>query len=216
MNHLAHVLLSTPAPAQRLGNLFGDAVRGPLRAQDLPAGVIEGVRRHRRIDAMTDRHPESTRLRALFPSSLRRYAGIILDVAFDHHLTRTWPTFCDVSRESFTLEVYGIMHRYPSLLPDRVRPLAPRMIAHDFLNRCETVDGVMAVLSHIDARLSRGFDLCATRRALEDLDAALEEGFRCVFADVHHELGSGPHPGVRSAPRGQVRTGPDPKETKGS
>ncbi|MEQ8515898.1 MAG: DUF479 domain-containing protein, partial [Chromatocurvus sp.] len=105
MNHLAHALLSTPAPAQRLGNLFGDAVRGPLSGHELPAEVLDGVRQHRRIDAITDQHPQSAQMRALFPPSLRRYAGIILDVAFDHYLVRKWPAFCDVSRHSFTLEV---------------------------------------------------------------------------------------------------------------
>ncbi|MEQ8514162.1 MAG: ACP phosphodiesterase, partial [Chromatocurvus sp.] len=93
---------------------------------------------------------------------------------------------------SFTLEVYDAMHQNPLLLPTPVRALAPEMIARDFLNRCETFDGVLAVLSHIEARLSRGFDLRTTRQALEEHDAALEQGFARVFFDVHHVLGSGP------------------------
>lgn len=192
MNHLAHALLADPEPGQRLGNLFGDAVRGPLAAQDLPPTVVEGVRAHRRIDAITDQHPETVRLRGLFPPPLRRYAGIILDVAFDHYLTRRWPGLCDVGRRAFTLEIYDVMHQNPALLPSRVRPLAPRMIARDFLNRCETLDGVMSVLSHIDGRLSRGFDIALARRALERHDAALEQGFIRVFTDVHHALGPDP------------------------
>lgn len=188
MNHLAHALLANPEPPQRLGNLFGDAVRGSLSGIDLPAGVLEGVRLHRQIDAVTDRHPDSIRLRALFPGSLRRYAGIVLDVAFDHYLIRRWPTFCDASRESFTLEVYDTMHQNPALLPDPVRPLASRMIARDFLNRCETMDGVMSVLAHIDRRLSRGFDLSAARQTLEAHDQTLEAGFARVFTDVQRTL----------------------------
>lgn len=192
MNHLAHALLADPQPPQRLGNLFGDAVRGPLSTVDLPAGVLEGVRRHRQIDALTDRHPASVRLREVFPRALRRYAGIVLDVAFDHYLIRQWPAFCDVNRESFTLEVYDVMHQNPALLPEPVRPLASRMIARDFLNRCETMDGVMSVLASIDTRLSRGFDLAAARRTLEVHDEALETGFALVFGDLQRPPGSGP------------------------
>ncbi|WP_162883918.1 ACP phosphodiesterase [Chromatocurvus halotolerans] len=184
MNHLAHALLADPQPPQRLGNLFGDAVRGPLSRVDLPAGVLEGVRRHRQIDAMTDRHPASIRLRERFPRALRRYAGIVLDVAFDHYLIRRWPLFCDVDRESFTLEVYDVMHQNPALLPEPVRLAAPRMIARDFLNRCETMDGVMSVLASIDARLSQGFDVAAAGRTLEVHDGALEYGFTEVFSDL--------------------------------
>lgn len=192
MNHLAHALLADPQPPQRLGNLFGDAVRGPLSTVDLPAGVLEGVRRHRQIDAVTDQHPASIQLRELFPRSLRRYAGIVLDVAFDHYLIRQWPVFCDVKRESFTLEVYEIMHQNPALLPGPVRAAAPRMITRDFLNRCETIDGVMSVLAYIHTRLSRGFDLAAARRTLEVHDRILEAGFAQVFSDVQRTVGSGP------------------------
>lgn len=193
MNHLAHALLADPQPPQRLGNLFGDAVRGPLAAVDLPAGVLEGVRRHRQIDAVTDQHPTSLRLREHFPDSLRRYAGIVLDVAFDHYLIRQWSVFCDVNRESFTLEVYDVMHQNPALLPEPIRPVASRMIARDFLNRCETMDGVMSVLAFIDSRLSRGFDLAAARRTLEVHDETLQTGFAQVFSDMQRPLGSGPN-----------------------
>jgi len=192
MNHLAHALLADPEPPQLLGNLFGDAVHGPLSGIALPAGVLEGVRRHRQIDAFTDQHPASIDLRKLFPGALRRYAGIVLDVAFDHYLIRRWPRFCDADRESFTLEVYSAMHQNPALLPDPVQPIASRMIARDFLNRCETMDGVMSVLAYIDRRLSRGFDLSAARRTLEAHDQTLEERFTEVFTDVHRSLGPGP------------------------
>lgn len=194
MNHLAHALLSAPDPAQRLGNLFGDAVRGPLSRHDLPDRVIQGVRLHRRIDAVTDQHPESARMRALFPASLRRYAGIILDVAFDHYLTLRWHAFCDVSRQSFTIGVYESMQQNPQLLPHRVRPFVPEMISRDFLNRCETMNGVMGVLSRLDARLSRGFDLEAAQLTLEVNDTELQQGFTRVFKDVHHSLESAPNP----------------------
>lgn len=194
MNHLAHALLADPAPARRLGNLFGDAIRGPLSRQDLPAGVIEGAREHRQIDGMTDQHPASTRLRGLFAGDLRRYAGIILDVAFDHYLIRHWPAFCAIDRQSFTLDVYNAMHQNPALLPARVRPLASRMIARDFLNRCETLQGVEDSLSLLSNRLSRGFDAAAACRTLERHDSDCERGFLQVFTDVNHALGSGPGP----------------------
>jgi len=191
VNHLAHALLADPQPPQRLGNLFGDAVRGPLATVDLPAGVLEGVRLHRQIDAVTDQHPTSILLRELFPGSLRRYAGIVLDVAFDHYLIRQWPLFCDVNRESFTLEVYDAMHQNPGLLPGPVRGAASRMITRDFLNRCETIDGAMSVLAYLDTRLSRGFDLAAARRTLAVHDRTLEQGFTDVFSDVQRSLRSG-------------------------
>ena len=204
MNHLAHAVLADPAPAQCLGNLFGDAIRGPLSRQDLPEGVIAGARAHRQIDGLTDRHPTSIHLRGLFAGNLRRYAGIILDVAFDHYLIRHWPAFCEVSRQSFTLGIYDAMHRHPALLPARVRPLASRMIDRDFLNRCETLQGVEDSLGFLSNRLTRGFDVATACRALERHDAACERGFLQVFTDVNHAL-------VRRGPVRDLTSAMDPQ-----
>lgn len=184
MNHLAHAVLSPAQPALRLGNLFGDAVRGPLHAQDLPADVLEGVAAHRRIDALTDTHPVTRALREDFPPSLRRYAGIILDVAFDHYLIRHWDSLCRSDRRDFTLEVYALMTENAALLPPRVRPHAPRMIERDFLNRCASHDGVMAILAHLQGRLSRGFDLRQAEKTLRGQDSALAQGFLEVFSEL--------------------------------
>ena len=54
------------------------------------------------------------------------------------------------------------------------------------------MEGVMNVLSHIDARLSRGFDLRAALQTLEVNATELEQGFTRVFTDVHRSLVSGP------------------------
>jgi acyl carrier protein phosphodiesterase len=184
MNHLAHAVLSPAQPALRLGNLFGDAVRGPLHAQELPADVLKGVAAHRRIDALTDGHPVTRALREDFPRPLRRYAGIILDVAFDHYLIRHWEAVCQRERRTFTLEVYALMTENAALLPPRVRPHAPRMIERDFLNRCASREGVMSVLAHLQGRLSRGFDLRQAEAALRTRDSALAQGFLEVFSDL--------------------------------
>lgn len=80
------------------------------------------------------------------------------------------------------------MQQHPQLLPDRVRPLASGMISRDFLNRCETMNGVGSVLSHLDSRLSRGFDPGAAQQTLEVNDTELQQGFTRVFMDVHRLL----------------------------
>ena len=49
-----------------------------------PAALAAGVRLHRRVDVHTDAHPAVRAARALFVPPLRRYAGIALDVWFDH------------------------------------------------------------------------------------------------------------------------------------
>jgi acyl carrier protein phosphodiesterase len=83
MNHLAHALLSGADDGWRLGGLLGDFVRGRMDPR-LPLPVQRGIAQHRAIDAYTDNHAEIRALRARFQPPYRRYAGILIDIWFDH------------------------------------------------------------------------------------------------------------------------------------
>jgi acyl carrier protein phosphodiesterase len=95
MNFLAHLWLAEAAQLPLAGAVLGDWLRGALPAA-LPPPLAASVRLHRCIDAATDRHPLVRGARGRFPQGPRRYAGIVLDVLFDHALARHWP---DYSRE---------------------------------------------------------------------------------------------------------------------
>ena len=90
MNHLAHALLADAGGIEfALGSAMGDFVRGrPDPAW--PLARQAGLRFHRAIDAFTDAHPEVVAARNQFTPPMRRYAGIVLDVWFDHLLVLKW------------------------------------------------------------------------------------------------------------------------------
>jgi acyl carrier protein phosphodiesterase len=87
VNHLAHALLAGPNDDVLLGSLLGDFWRG---APDpgWPEGVRAGVVLHRKIDVYTDSHPLVAAARSHFGTPWRRYAGILIDIYFDHVLVR--------------------------------------------------------------------------------------------------------------------------------
>ncbi len=85
MNYLAHFYLSGEDPHWRVGGLMGDFLRGPV-PEALPPGVRAGVMLHRRIDAYTDAHPVVGRSRRRVRPALRRFAGIVVDMSYDHFL----------------------------------------------------------------------------------------------------------------------------------
>lgn len=92
MNFLAHLWLADQTGTSLAGSVLGDVVHGPdLSAY--PPEIAEGVRLHRRIDALTDQHPLSLALRADWPDGGRRYAGILLDLVADYVLVRDWPRY---------------------------------------------------------------------------------------------------------------------------
>jgi len=91
VNFLAHLWLTDRARLPLAGAILGDVLRGPLPAS-MPAPLARSVQLHRHVDAHTDRHPRVVAARTGFPQGARRYAGILLDLLFDHVLARDWAT----------------------------------------------------------------------------------------------------------------------------
>lgn len=183
MNHLAHYLLSPPGDGARMGTLLGDFARGP----DLSAWQAEvesAIRLHRRIDSVTDTHPVVAQVKALAPAALRRYAGILMDVFFDHMLIRQWPRFSDVPLEEFCAGVYASLARTAPQMPPPARSLALRIGEYDILRNCETRAGVEHVLKRIASRLTRPVELAAGIAMLDAHDAAIEAAFARFFPEL--------------------------------
>lgn len=99
MNYLAHLWLTEQAGLPLPGAILGDLVHGRLDGR-FPPGLERSIRLHRRIDAVTDAHPAVAEVRAGFGPGARRYAGIVLDLAYDHALALEWARY---SREDLRL-----------------------------------------------------------------------------------------------------------------
>ena len=100
MNFLAHLWLSERAQLPLAGAILGDSLRGALPPA-MPEALARSVRLHRRVDAATDRHPRVQAARRRFDAGRRRYAGIVLDVLFDHVLAQDWPGYSGESLADF-------------------------------------------------------------------------------------------------------------------
>jgi len=92
VNFLAHLWLADQARVPLAGAVLGDWLRGPL-PDDLPAPLALSVRLHRRVDVETDKHPRVVAARTGFGPGQRRYAGILLDLLYDHALALEWRAF---------------------------------------------------------------------------------------------------------------------------
>jgi len=175
MNYLAHLHLGGQTPPQLLGSLYGDFVKGLLPGR-FPADIEEAIRLHRRIDLFTDAHPVIKQAMGRFPTARRRYAGIVLDVFFDHCLARDWAQYSDVSLGAFTHKVYCVLADEPQL-PERLALIAPRMAAQDWLGSYVDFDVVGDALAGISRRLSRPQGLVGAMQELQALYQPLSEDF---------------------------------------
>ena len=152
MNFLAHAYLSGENEKILLGNFIGDFIKGRQALSQLEVEVIRGVELHRAIDEFTDNHPvvheSKTRLRAHY----RHYAGVIVDVYYDHYLAANWNKYHDKSLESFAAQTYAAMQNFENVLPLPFRNMLPYMIQGNWLVSYRDISGIHRALSGMASR----------------------------------------------------------------
>ncbi|CAI8785145.1 acyl carrier protein phosphodiesterase [Pseudomonas sp. IT-196MI5] len=182
MNYLAHLHLGGQRPGQMLGSLYGDFVKGRLQGQFAPE--IEGaIQLHRSIDVFTDRHPLVDVALSRFSLTRRRYAGIVLDVFFDHCLARDWTLYADRPLALFTSDVYRVLSSERQL-PERLAKIAPHMVANDWLGSYQEFEVLEQVLRGISRRLTRPEELAAAMQELRRLYEPLSEDFSLFYPQL--------------------------------
>lgn len=183
MNYLAHLYLAGPDPEARLGNLLGDFVKGPV-PDDLPPARRSGIVLHRRIDSYTDHHPVVLRSKRRIDPRFRRYGGILIDLFYDHLLTRQWALYHDQPLEDFVREVHRLIERRLPELPPRMQRSMQYLLATDLLLAYREMDGIARALSGLERRLSRPSNLGAAWVELERHYDALNEDFAAFFPEL--------------------------------
>ncbi|GAA5175936.1 ACP phosphodiesterase [Niveibacterium umoris] len=168
MNYLAHAFLAGPAAADRVGGIAGDFVKGLLPGT-LPPDLAAGVALHRAIDVWAEQHPAFRASRARVSAGRRRYAGILVDLFYDHFLARHWPRFHPQPLTRFTAEVYAAASARAHELPVRFAAVLPHMCDHDWLAAYRERAHVAAALDGMSRRRARQPNPLAG--AIEELDA---------------------------------------------
>ena len=184
MNFLAHAFLAQHSDQAMVGALLGDFVKGD-DGDNYPPEIAREIRLHRQIDRYTDSHPVVRSGLALFPEGRRRFAGIILDIFYDHRLSQRWERYSATDRKVFIARFYQALDAHMALLPGRLAEIAPYIIRQDWLGAYHDYPGVEATVRRVSKRLSRQGE--RMREGLEDLRAhydALADGFDQFFPDL--------------------------------
>lgn len=183
MNYLAHLCLTEGVPERIVGNLIGDFVKGAPEER-FPPGIVEGVRLHRAIDRFTDDHPYVHRALARIDPARRRFAGIAVDMAFDHFLARDWrgadPEGFDEARRA----AYALLLTHRDAAPPRARPVIEAMVRDDWWASYARLDGIALALERMSRRLSRPNGLAETAGDIERAYNALDGDFAAFWPEI--------------------------------
>lgn len=182
MNYLAHVLLAGPEEGWRLGAYLGDHVRG-RDWMAWPDPVDKAILQHRRIDRATDRHPAFLASKALLRPTLRRYAGIVLDMVFDHLIARHFSDYSPLDHTHLAEQCYALLERHMPQLPRSLQRFARYQKQHQLLTRYAQVDVLKQSVQGVSQRLKRPVDLLP---GVDDLLAEPQVATHCraLFDDL--------------------------------
>ena len=185
MNLLAHALLASPDAELMLGSLIGDFVRGRIDPA-LPPNVRAGIALHRAVDGYTDSHAEVAAARARFAPPFRRYAGILLDVWFDHLLARQWARFGEGLLDEFSERVGAVLDENAALVPQRMHAFVAYLRANDLPAAYRDTAMIGRALYGISHRLSRANPLADALPVLVELHAPLQRHFDAFFPELRN------------------------------
>ena len=188
MNHFAHLVLSQPTLESTVGNLLGDFARG-IDQNALPPAILAGLRNHRAVDRFTDAHPLVQEMKQAFSRQRRRFAGIALDIYFDHLLINHWQRFEQRELKPLIGEFYQRITEGRDLMPgENMRSATRRMVDFDWFGSYRELDAVAESLDRVAARIrfANRFD-----NAIEDLlrnREMIREGFFEFYPQLQRQV----------------------------
>lgn len=183
MNVLAHIYLSGDSEKIMIGNYIGDYVKGRDYLK-YPEPVRRGIILHRHIDDFTDRHPVVHRSKIHFTRKYHRYAGVVIDILYDHFLTREWDFFSRRPLESVTYNFYRAMVNNFDLLPENVKASFPFFIINNWIESYQTTQGIRHVLRTMSKRTSLPAETRFAMKMLKRNYYSLQEDFMEFFPEL--------------------------------
>jgi len=183
MNFLAHAHLSGDNDEILFGNFIADAVKGK-QWEKFAAGAQAGIRLHRQIDTFTDRHLLVKQSMGRIRSDYGKYAGIVVDIYYDHFLADGWNNYHDTELRTFSRHVYSVLTKRFLILPDRTKRMLPFLIAQDWLTSYAKFSGLTRVFQGMDRRTSL---LSGMSNAVEGLEKNYT-GLKADFSAFYPEL----------------------------
>ncbi|HAA26966.1 MAG TPA: DUF479 domain-containing protein [Cyanobacteria bacterium UBA8553] len=183
MNYLAHLYLADDSPESIVGNLLGDFLKGQ-GTEGYCDEIKKGIRLHQNVDTYTDSHPIVRESKRLISPGNRRYAGILIDVFYDHFLAKNWLNYSTVSLQDFTVKVYNILQSYQEILPASLKRGLPQMITKNLLMSYAEISGINMALQRLSLRLKRENNLGTAKEEL----VANYENFEVNFSQFFPEL----------------------------
>ena len=183
MNFLAHLYFADDTSDSRMGSLLGDFIKGRPDSH-FSAETLHGIRLHRAIDHFTDKHPIVLESKRLISPQRRRFAGIIVDICYDHFLCQNWSQYSTDSLSQFLNVTYTSLQAYDGFLPEKASAIIQRLISEDWLGAYQSISGISSVLDRVSKRINRTNSMYGSGTELIRNYDAFNQQFLNFFSDL--------------------------------
>ncbi|CAD0009030.1 acyl carrier protein phosphodiesterase [Flavobacterium salmonis] len=186
MNFLAHIYLSGENDLIKIGNFMADGIRGK-QFEHFPDDVQKGIILHRFIDTHTDSHHVFRQSTKRLHEKYHHYAGVIVDIVYDHFLAKNWSKYSDEKLEDFINRFYNSLHDNYSILTEKTKGLMPYMIERNWLLSYRTVEGIHQILTQMDRRSKNLSKMQFASEELNEFYTEFEKEFTTFFEDIQNQ-----------------------------
>ncbi|MFN6970047.1 MAG: ACP phosphodiesterase [Rheinheimera sp.] len=200
MNYLAHLFFAEDTPHSRIGNLLGDFCRG-VDLKQLHPQILVGLQQHRAVDVFTDRSTEILAAKQYFSPQRRRFAGIALDMLFDHFLIRHWPQFHPQPFLEYKSWLYQQLQSDLPLMPASMQPTVQSIIRRDWFLSYADIHQLGLALDRVAQRIRFANQFAGAGMDIQAHYLELERLFLQFFPRLQHYVKSQSWLAVENAAR---------------
>ncbi|EIA07174.1 ACP phosphodiesterase [Flavobacterium frigoris] len=183
MNFLAHIYLSGDNDLIKIGNFMADGIRGK-HFETFPMEIQKGIILHRAIDTFTDAHPVFRQSTKKLHSHYHHYAGVIVDVFYDHFLAKNWTNYSNENLEEYIQFFYKSLEDNRPILTERTIGIMPYMFQQNWLSSYQTIEGINTILTQMDSRTKNKSKMRFATEELQEFYTEFENEFTKFFEDL--------------------------------
>jgi acyl carrier protein phosphodiesterase len=165
------------------GNFMADSVKGNKYKQ-YSEDIQKGIILHRAIDTFTDAHEIVRRSKRRLKGKYRLYAGVIIDIFYDHFLAKNWSKYSAIPLDVYVDSVYKVLNQNFDLLPPKTQNMLPYMIEYNWLYNYQFPKGMQEVFDGMNRRTKNRVQMNLATQDLQEHYQDFESDFRAFFAEL--------------------------------
>jgi len=183
MNYLAHFYLSGLDDEVLYGNFIGDAIKG-RKWENYPDKIKKGILLHRFIDDFIDKHPFAQRSRKRLRYAFGITSAVVLDVYFDHFLTKSWMDYHVMELDAFSETVFDRLRPFNSQMPGFYPTMIEKMEEEKWIESYKSISGTAFVLERMSRRVSFENKWEMAEEVLKNNYEGLQNDFALFFPEI--------------------------------